>query len=58
MVSILVWLVIFGVIIFLVNQIPMVEWMKTIINCVAVLIVCLWLLDRFGLYHFPMQGLR
>ena len=54
MISILVTLVIIGVILWLVNtMIPMDQKLKTILNVVAILFVCLWLLSVFGLYHAP-----
>lgn len=58
-VSILVFLIIIGVIMYLVNAIiPMPHWMKTIINTLACLLVVLWLLQVFGLYDahiFPLK---
>jgi len=50
MIELLVVLVIIGVILYLVNTvIPMVGWMKTVINAVAVIVVLLWILQGFGL---------
>ena len=52
LIGILVVLVIVGVILYLVNSvIPMVPWMKTIINALAGIFVLLWLLQVFGLYE-------
>jgi hypothetical protein len=56
MISILVTLVIFGVILYVVNSvIPMPAWMKTLINVIAALGICLWLLDAFGLYSTHLR---
>jgi hypothetical protein len=57
-VSILVALVVFGVILWLVNTyIPMAAPIKTVINVIAVLILCIWLLSLFGLtgYTIPVR---
>ncbi len=49
-VQILVLLVIVGVILWLVNTyIPMAAPIKTIINIVVILLVCVWLLRIFGI---------
>lgn len=58
MISLLVFLIFVGVIIYLVNTIiPLPSWIKTVINVLAALFVFLYVLDFFGLYHFP-RGLR
>lgn len=52
MIGILVTLVIYGVLLFIVNNvIPMPAWLKTVINVIAALGICVWLLDAFGIYH-------
>jgi hypothetical protein len=49
-VSLVVALIIVGVVLYLINQvIPMDAKIKTIINVIVVLAVCLWLLQVFGL---------
>jgi uncharacterized protein YhhL (DUF1145 family) len=49
-VGLLVTLVVIGVLLYLVNTvIPMAPPIKTIINVIVVLCVCLWLLEIFGL---------
>ncbi len=49
-IGLLVVLIIVGVVLWLVNtMIPMDPKIKTIINVVVVLLVCLWLLQVFGL---------
>lgn len=59
MISILVFLIIVGVILYLVNNVvPMVAWMKTVINCLAIVFVLFYLLNAFGLYHLPHLPLR
>ena len=54
--SIIITLVIIGVLLYLVNTvIPMAPPIKTIINVVVVLAVCVWLLGAFGIYHGPIM---
>jgi hypothetical protein len=48
LIQLLVLLIIIGVVLYLVNNlIPMDAKIKTIINVVVVVVVCLWLLDVF-----------
>lgn len=43
-------LVIVGVMLYLINQyVPMASSIKTILNVVVVVVVCVWLLQSFGL---------
>jgi hypothetical protein len=50
LISIIVVLIVIGVLMYLVNKmIPMDANIKTIINVVAIIVVCLWLLQAFGL---------
>jgi hypothetical protein len=45
-------LIVVGVLLWLVNSfIPMAGSIKSILNAVAVILVVLWLLDVFGLFH-------
>ena len=54
-VSVLIFLVIVGVILYLVNTyIPMAPPIKTVINVVAVLCLCLWLLNAFGMMNYTI----
>jgi hypothetical protein len=59
-VSLLVTLVIVGVLLYLLNTvIPMDGKIKTIINVVVVLVVCVWLLEAFGvLGPYPLGTMR
>lgn len=51
MISILVALVIFGLVLYLVeNYIPMSAPIRTVLRVVVVLVLCLWLLQVFGLW--------
>jgi len=56
-VSLLVMLVIVGVVLYLINSaIPMAAPIKTVINVVVVLVLCVWLLEAFGVVgggHLP-----
>jgi len=59
MITILVYLVIAGVALYLLNTyVPMAAPFKTIINVVVVLILIIWLLNAFGLAHFPSPHVR
>lgn len=49
--QILVTLVVVGVLLWLVNLIPMQGTIKSILNAVVVIVVVLWLLNIFGLFH-------
>lgn len=50
LIGLIVVLIIVGVLLYVVNTlIPMAPPIKTIINIVVVLAVCLWLLEAFGL---------
>lgn len=52
MISVIVFLIIIGVLLWLVNSmIPMDGKIKQIINVVVVIAVILWLLQHFGLLH-------
>ena len=49
--QILLALIVVGVLLWLVNLIPMQGTIKSILNAVVVIGVVLWLLDAFGLFH-------
>ena len=50
--QIVIVLVVVGVLLWLVNRfIPMQGTIKSILNAVVVIVVVLWLLDVFGLFH-------
>lgn len=51
LIQIIIVLIVIGVLLWLVNTyIPMAPPIKTIINIVAILFVCLWLLSMFGVF--------
>jgi hypothetical protein len=51
LIQIVVILIVIGVLLWLVNQyIPMQAAIKTIINIVVILFVCIWLLQVFGVF--------
>jgi len=59
MVELLVLLVVVGVVLYLVNNyVPMAAPIKTIINVVVVLIVCVWVLRATGIVDIPMSFRR
>jgi len=49
--QLLATLVVIGVLLWLVNLIPMQGTIKSILNAVVVIVVVLWLLNIFGLFH-------
>lgn len=52
LIQICVVLIVVGVLLWLVNHfIPMAGSIKSILNAVVVIVVVLWLLDVFGLFH-------
>lgn len=58
LISLVIVLVIVGVLLWLVNtMIPMDSKIKTIINVVVVIVVCLWLLQVFGVLG-PLEQIR
>lgn len=57
MIALIVTLVLIGVGLYLVNQIPMDAGIKTIIRVVVILCVVLYLLSAFGLLDVPLPRL-
>lgn len=58
LISIVIVLIIVGVLLWLVNSmIPMDARIKTILNVVVIIVVCLWLLQVFGLIG-PLTSVR
>ena len=56
MIQLLVLLVVVGVVLYLINNyVPMAAPIKTIINVVVVLAVCIWLLRVTGVVDIPMS---
>jgi hypothetical protein len=56
MIELLVPLVVVGVVLYLINNyVPMAAPIKTIINVVVVLFVCIWLLRVTGIVNIPMS---
>ena len=49
--QILIALVVVGVLLWLVNLIPMQGTIKSILNAVVVICVVVWLLNIFGIFH-------
>ena len=59
MIQLFVLLIVIGVVLYLVNtMIPMDAKIKTIINVLVVLVVCLYLLSAFGIMDMPVPRLR
>jgi hypothetical protein len=58
-VSILVTLVVFGVVMWLINTyIPLAPPIKTVINVIVVLLLCVWLLELFGVLNYQLPVRR
>jgi undecaprenyl pyrophosphate phosphatase UppP len=59
LISLVVMLIIVGVALYLINTyIPMASSIKTILNVVVVIAVCVWLLQAFGLWDGGSMRLR
>lgn len=59
MIGFIVWLCILAVVLYVVNTvIPGPAWIKTVINAVAIIMVLLWTLEFFGLYHTNFRSFR
>ncbi len=55
-ISIIVVLVVMGLVLYLINTyIPMAQPIKTVLNVVVVLLLCLWLLNAFGIINVPIR---
>jgi hypothetical protein len=57
MIDLLVALIVLGVVLYLVNLIPMAAWVKQVINVLAILYVVLYCLQVLGVWH-GMPSLR
>lgn len=59
LINTIVALVVMGVALFILNQIPMQAYVKNIINAVVCLAIVIWLFSRFGLIiGHPVLRLR
>lgn len=59
MIQLLILLIVLGVALYLVNTyIPMAAPIKTIINVIVVLFLCIYLLNAFGVVDMPVPRLR
>ena len=56
LIQVLVVLIVVGVLLWLVNLIPMQGTIKTILNTVVVIFVVVWLLNVFGLMPYLSQA--
>ncbi len=58
LVSLVLTLIVVGVVLWLINNfIPMAGSIKTILNVVVVVVVCIWVLNAFGLWT-PLLSYR
>lgn len=59
LINLIIILIIIGVVLYLINNyIPMDAKIKTIINVLVVLVICLWLLNIFGIGDFNIPVRR
>ncbi len=49
LISLIVALAVIGLLLWAINQIPMDATVKKILNVVAIVVICLWVLQSFGL---------
>ncbi len=57
MISLIVTLIIIGVLLFLLNTlVPMDAKIKTLVNAIIIIAVCVWVLEGFGLLTGPTWG--
>ncbi len=55
-ITVIIVLVVVGLVLYLINTyIPMARPIKTVLNVVVVLLVCLWLLNAFGIINIPIR---
>ena len=55
LVTVVIILAVVGVLLWLVNRIPMQGTIKSILNIVVVIVVVVWLLKAFDLFHYVSQ---
>jgi hypothetical protein len=55
LVTVVIALAVVGVLLWLVNRIPMQGTIKSILNAVVVIVVVVWLLKVFDLFHYVSQ---
>lgn len=59
LITLLIYLVVVGVVLYLINTyLPIAQPIKIIINVVVVIILCLWLLQVFGIADIPVGRVR
>jgi hypothetical protein len=55
-VTIIIVLVVVGLVLYLINTyIPMARPIKTILNVIVIVLVCLWLLNGLGIIRVPIH---
>ncbi|MGA8728719.1 MAG: Thivi_2564 family membrane protein [Terracidiphilus sp.] len=55
LITVVIALAVVGVLLWLVNRIPMQGTIKSILNAVVVIVVVVWLLKVFDLFHYVSQ---
>jgi hypothetical protein len=52
LIAVIITLIVIGVVLWLINLIPMQPTIKTIINTIIVIVVVVWLMKVFGLWSY------
>jgi heme A synthase len=58
LVGLIVTIAVLGLLLWAINQIPMEPTIKKILNVVAIVVVCLWVLQAVGLLGDVNMGMR
>jgi hypothetical protein len=55
-ITVIIVLIVVGLGLYLINNyIPMARPIKTVLNVIVVVLVCLWLLNAFGIINVPIR---
>ena len=55
-ITIIIVLVVVGLVLYLIeNYVPMSPPIKTVLRVVVILVLCIWLLNAFGIVHIPLR---
>jgi hypothetical protein len=55
-ITIIIVLVVVGLVLYLIeNYVPMSQPIKTVLRVVVILVLCIWLLNAFGIVNIPLR---
>ena len=55
-ITIIIVLVVVGLVLYLIeNYVPMSQPIKTVLRVVVILVLCVWLLNAFGIVNIPLR---